>query len=372
MHNGAGIKNNMDYNLYDDHVLVKLEKKEMPLNIGDDSIPFEELAIRDKAIVNRIICSDDFAYYFFHEKCRPLINNILWTIYGNNGDYDELVNELYLYLKKPDSKGEYWHNLKTFDYRTSLFDWVKTVAVRHFYSPADEKFEMPQSYIESGLAESMFIEIENSECRKYMHFKYILNLEDLLISEKLNIQVSQLKTLKRRSIRMFKKTVQSKFPEYVNYLFMKNDVAEVNIDEVNTSVPSENISTEHIDAFKCLSLIPDELYRHVLHALFIEDKTPEEVALELNRKVSNIYNLKSRGLDQLRDILLFSNEIQNLDQYINLIIDDRKRQILRSIFIDKRSYEEVCSMLNITESKFKKLKKDALKEIKNHIFKAKS
>ena len=332
----------------------------------------EELIKREKAVIENICSNDSYAYDFFHEKCRPLINNILWTIYGNNGDYDEVVDELYLYLKKPDSNGEYWHNLKTFDYRTSLFDWVKTVAVRHFYSPVDERFEMPQSYIESGLAESMFLEIERSECRKYMHFKYILNLDDMIISEKLHIQDSQLKALRRRSIRLFKKTVQSKFPEYVNYLFVKNDVVEVNIDDINISMAGENISTEHIDAFKYLSLIPDELYRRVLFALFIEDKTPEEVASEMDRKVSNIYNLKSRGLDQLRDIILFSNEIQNLDQYINLINDDRKQQILRSIFIDKRNYEEVCSMLNITESQFKKLKKDALKEIKNQFFKAKS
>lgn len=362
----------MNYNLYDDQTQVKAEDNETPLNKGDDNIPFEELAKRDKAIVKRIIGSDDFAYYFFHEKCRPLLSNILWTIFGNNGDYDELVNELYLYLKKPDSNGEYWHNLRTLDYRTSLFDWVKTVAVRHFYSPVDEKFEIPESFIESGLAELMIEELERSECRKYMHFKFILNLDDLLISEKLHIQESQLKALRRRSIRLFKKTVQSKFPEYANYLFVKNDVVEISIDEVNTSMASENISTEHVDAFKYLSLMPDKLYRHVLYTLFIEDKTPEEVASEMDRKVSNIYNLKSRGLDQLRDLILFSNEIQNLGQYINLINDDRKQQILRSIFIDKRNYEEVCSMLNITESNFKKLKKDALKEIKNIIFKAKS
>lgn len=92
----------------------------------------EELIEKEKAVVARICSDDDFAYYFFHEKCRPLFSKILWTVFGNNSDYDELVNELYLLLKKPNVDGEYWHALKTYDYRTTLFDWIKTVAVRHF------------------------------------------------------------------------------------------------------------------------------------------------------------------------------------------------------------------------------------------------
>ena len=89
-----------------------------------DRLTREELIEREKAVIDKICSNDDYAYNFFHEQCRPLISKILWTIYGNNGDYDELVNELYLYLKKPNKEGEYWHNLKTFDYRTSLFDWI--------------------------------------------------------------------------------------------------------------------------------------------------------------------------------------------------------------------------------------------------------
>lgn len=336
-----------------------------------DRLTREELIEREKAVIDKICSNDDYAYNFFHEQCRPLISKILWTIYGNNGDYDELVNELYLYLKKPNKEGEYWHNLKTFDYRTSLFDWIKTVAVRHFYTPVEETFVLPESFLDSGLAEKIFAELDRSESRKYMYFKYITKLNDNELADKLHIEVSQLSALHRRSVRLLKKTVRQKYPEHLDYMFVKEDVVELNIEEAGSAIKGEEMSSAGIDALNYLAVMPDNLYRYVLYALFIENTEPEELAVEMNRKVSNIYNLKSRGLDQLRDVVLFSNEIQNLESFINLIDDDRKKLLLHSIFIDKRGYEEVCSMLNINESKFKKLKKDALKELKNKIFKAK-
>ena len=336
-----------------------------------DRLTREELIEREKAVIDKICSNDDYAYNFFHEQCRPLISKILWTIYGNNGDYDELVNELYLYLKKPNKEGEYWHNLKTFDYRTSLFDWIKTVAVRHFYTPVEETFVLPESFLDSGLAEKIFAELDRSESRKYMYFKYITKLNDNELADKLHIEVSQLSALHRRSVRLLKKTVRQKYPEHLDYMFVKEDVVELNIEEAGSAIKGEEMSSAGIDALNYLAAMPDNLYRYVLYALFIENTEPEELAVEMNRKVSNIYNLKSRGLDQLRDVVLFSNEIQNLESFINLIDDDRKKLLLHSIFIDKRGYEEVCSMLDINESKFKKLKKDALKELKNKIFKAK-
>lgn len=336
-----------------------------------DRLTREKLIEREKAVIDKICSDDDYAYNFFHEQCRPLISKILWTIYGNNGDYDELVNELYLYLKKPNKEGEYWHNLKTFDYRTSLFDWIKTVAVRHFYTPVEETFVLPESFRDSGLAEEIFAELDHSESRKYMYFKYITKLNDNELADKLHIEVPQLSALHRRSVRLLKKTVRQKYPEHLDYMFVKEDIVELNIEEAGSAIKGEEMSSAGIDALNYLAAMPDNLYRSVLYALFIENTEPEELAVEMNRKVSNIYNLKSRGLDQLRDVVLFSNEIQNLESFINLIDDDRKKLLLHSIFIDNRGYEEVCSMLNINESKFKKLKKDALKELKNKIFKAK-
>lgn len=337
--------------------------------------PFEESKKQWKALIDRICCDDDFAYYFFHEKCRPLFSKILWKLYGNNADYDELVNELYLVLKKPNSKGEMWHALKTYDYRTSPFDWIKTVAVRHFYTPSSESFALPEAIVESGFAEELFSNLNKAVYRKFMCFKYLDLLDDETIATKLHLECAQLAPLSRKAIKQLKCLVANKYPEYYSELFNKTDIIEVDIDEHSNSkvsIDDENNQENHIDVFQYLDAMPNKYYRKVIKALFLDDIAPETLALEMGTPVSNIYNIKSRGLDQLRDVALYSNEISNLDKYIKLVSDDRNRMILTSIFIEKKDYDVVCSELKITEVQFKKFKKDAIKEIKNKIFKAKS
>lgn len=341
----------------------------------DNKIPFEESMKQWKALIDRICSDDDFAYLFFHEKCRPLFSKILWKLYGNNADYDELVNELYLLLKKPDSKGEMWHALKTYDYRTSLFDWIKTVAVRHFYTPSEEIFLIPDSMVESGLAEEMFSKLRKAVYRKFMCFKYLDLFDDETIAVKLHLERSQLAPLSRKAIRQLKTIVANQYPEYYSELFNKSEIIEVDIDEHSDSkANTDEVSTQenHIDVFQYLEAMPNKYYRKVIKALFLDDIAPEKLALEMGTPVSNIYNIKSRGLDQLRDVALYSNEISNLEKYIKLVSDDRNRTILTSIFIEKKDYDIVCSELKITEVQFKRLKKDAIKEIKNKIFKEKS
>ena len=43
-------------------------------------------------MIDRICNDEQFAYHFIHEMCRPLLSKIVWTIYNNDADYDELVN----------------------------------------------------------------------------------------------------------------------------------------------------------------------------------------------------------------------------------------------------------------------------------------
>ncbi|WP_440486020.1 RNA polymerase sigma factor [Segatella hominis] len=342
------------------------------MNRGNKRLSREELIEKEKAIVARICNDDEFAYYFFHEKCRPLFSKILWTIFGNNSDYDELVNELYLLLKKPNVKGEYWHALKTFDYRTTLFDWIKTVAVRYFYNSSKNNFDIPAHILDTVVLESMVGELEKSEYRKYMWFKYVEQMEDTQVAIKLDVENPKLRNLARKAIRQFKTVVEHRFPEYYDSLFSKEDSNDVDIDDVSNKLSYEAESKARFDISLYLQAMPNERYRHVIYSLFIKDMEPEELASEMNTPVSNIYNIKKRALDQLRDLAIYSNEISDLEQYINLISDDIKREILTSLFIERASYETVCSKMNITEVKLKKLKKEAIKELRNKIFKAKS
>lgn len=149
-----------------------------------------ELMAKERVVVERICNDDKFAYYFFHDKCRPLLSKILWTTFGNNSDYDELVNELYLLLRKPNAEGDFWHALKTFDYRTSLFDWIKTVAVRHFYKSSKQTSVIPTHIVGTDILESMIGEMDKAIYRKYMWFKYVEQMEDTQIAIKLDINPS--------------------------------------------------------------------------------------------------------------------------------------------------------------------------------------
>lgn len=332
----------------------------------------DELIEKEKVIVNRICHDDDFAYYFFHEKCRPLFSKILWTIFENNSDYDELVNELYLLLKKPNAKGEVWHALKTYDYRTTLFDWIKTVAVRHFYNSSKQNFDIPAYILDTSILENMIGEMNKAIYRKYMWFKYVEQMEEAQVAIKLDVEKPKLKNLARKAIRQFKAVVEHRFPEYYDSLFSKEESNDVDIDDVSNKLSDEADSKAKLDISLYLQAMPNERYRHVVYSLFIKDMEPEELSLEMNTPVSNIYNIKKRALDQLRDLTIYFNEISNLEKYINLISDDIKREILISLFIKRASYETVCSKMNITEVKLKKLKKEAIKELRNKIFKAKS
>lgn len=332
----------------------------------------DELIEKEKVIVNRICHDDDFAYYFFHEKCRPLFSKILWTIFENNSDYDELVNELYLLLKKPNAKGEVWHALKTYDYRTTLFDWIKTVAVRHFYNSSKQNFDIPAYILDTSILENMIGEMNKAIYRKYMWFKYVEQMEEEQVAIKLDVEKPKLKNLARKAIRQFKAVVEHRFPEYYDSLFSKEESNDVDIDDVSNKLSDEADSKAKLDISLYLQAMPNERYRHVVYSLFIKDMEPEELSLEMNTPVSNIYNIKKRALDQLRDLTIYFNEISNLEKYINLISDDIKREILISLFIKRASYETVCSKMNITEVKLKKLKKEAIKELRNKIFKAKS
>ena len=167
----------------------------------------KEIIEQEKVVVDRICNDDEYAYYFFHEKCRPLLSKILWTIFGNNSDYDELVNELYLLLKKPNADGELWHALKTYDYRTTLFDWIKTVAVRHFYYSSKQTFDIPANNVDTAILESMISEMNKAVYRKYMWFKYVEQLEDTQVAVKLEVEKTQLRYLARKAISQFKTVV---------------------------------------------------------------------------------------------------------------------------------------------------------------------
>ena len=82
----------------------------------------------DQEIIQGLVDKDNrITREFFFERCRPLFCNIINTVFGGDAEYDELVDELYLYLTENEAA-----KLKSFQFRSSVYQWLKVLATRFF------------------------------------------------------------------------------------------------------------------------------------------------------------------------------------------------------------------------------------------------
>lgn len=177
----------------------------------------------DKEIIQGLINKDNrITQEFFFKRCKPLFQNIINRIFDNIAEYDELVNELYLYLMENDAA-----KLKSFQYRSSLFHWLKILASRFFIRRKNQV---------------TMIENESQ--------KALLDKKDSIINE---------------------------------VYYDNNDLADVK---------------------RLLDDMPNQRYAFVIQRLIIDGVPPEELALEMGIKTSNIYNIKQRAIKQLTEIAL--------------------------------------------------------------------
>ena len=87
----------------------------------------------DQQIIEALIARDNkVTQEFFFERCKPLFYAIIRNVFSYEVDYDEFVNELYLYLMENDAA-----RLKQFEGRSSLYQWIKVTATRFFIKKRD-------------------------------------------------------------------------------------------------------------------------------------------------------------------------------------------------------------------------------------------
>lgn len=91
------------------------------------------LGLDDRQVVERLIQRDKgITADFFFRKCRPLIMSIIGNVFGGKRvDYDEVVSAIYYYLMRPNNNGEDAAALRSFQFRSSLYQWLKFV-ISHF------------------------------------------------------------------------------------------------------------------------------------------------------------------------------------------------------------------------------------------------
>ena len=88
----------------------------------------------DQQIIQGLIDKDrHITEEFFFEQCKPLLGGIIETVFNKKAEYNELVGELYLYLMENDAQ-----KLRGFQYRCSVFRWLKLLSIRFFIRLRDQ------------------------------------------------------------------------------------------------------------------------------------------------------------------------------------------------------------------------------------------
>lgn len=87
----------------------------------------------DQQIIQGLIERDNaITQEFFFERCQPLFCSIIRKVFSYEVDYDEFVNELYVYLMENDAA-----RLRQFEGRSSIYQWIKVTATRFFIKKRD-------------------------------------------------------------------------------------------------------------------------------------------------------------------------------------------------------------------------------------------
>ena len=82
----------------------------------------------DQAIIEALIArNESVTVQFLWGSCRPLFTSIIRHVFSYEVDYDEFVNEFYLYLMENEA-----YRLRQFQGRSSIYQWLKVVAIRYF------------------------------------------------------------------------------------------------------------------------------------------------------------------------------------------------------------------------------------------------
>lgn len=168
----------------------------------------------DQEIVQGLIDRDNrVTQQFFFVRCRPLFTAIIRLVFSYPVDYNELVNELYQYLMADDCA-----RLRQFQFRSSVYQWIKVVATRFFIrhrnsmienSTKESPYETKEREDEADSAERLSNRIDVSrildmmENRRYANVIRRLILDDIdpeQYAAEIGVTVDNLYNIKKRAM----------------------------------------------------------------------------------------------------------------------------------------------------------------------------
>ena len=166
----------------------------------------------DQEIIQGLINRDNrVTEDFFFVQCRPLFIRIMQNVFDYNVEYDEMVNELYVYLMEDDAI-----KLRQFQYRSSVYQWLKILAIRFFikkrakmidgrnqetpYDGCNQIVATESNTSANGDLERLFEAMPN---KRFVHVIRRLILEDMnpdMLAEEMGITTANLYNIKRRAM----------------------------------------------------------------------------------------------------------------------------------------------------------------------------
>lgn len=168
----------------------------------------------EQQIVEALIARDEqVTEQFFFGNCRPLFLSIIRNVFSYDVDYDEFVNEFYLYLMENNA-----YRLRQFQGSSTIYQWMKVVAIRYFIAKRNKMIEEESKeplldYVtrhesvdrEPRIAAKIDIDTLLSQLanRRYAYLLRRLILDDAepaVVAEEMEINVDNLYNIKRRAI----------------------------------------------------------------------------------------------------------------------------------------------------------------------------
>ena len=168
----------------------------------------------DQEIISSLIAHDPkVTAQFFFKDCRPLFLSVIRRVFGTQiVDYDEIISEIYILLMENDAK-----KLRTFKFESTLYQWLKTIAIRHCLllkrkkRVIDDESQEPlnNSHRAHSLVESSQARMDmETLLRQMKNQRYVLVIRLLMIdgrtpeevARQLCVTVGNLYNIKRRAI----------------------------------------------------------------------------------------------------------------------------------------------------------------------------
>ena len=182
-------------------------------------------------IITKLIEKDEkVTRHFFFEKCRPLFVSIINDVFSYPVDYDEFVNELYLHIMEDDAA-----RLRQFEGRSSIYQWLKVVAIRFFIAKRKRMIEdsskepLLQQQHNSGRAsvapnqnagmarmdvQKLLLRLNNSRYLYVIRRLVMQDAEPKEVAKELGVTVPNLYNIKKRAIAALTQIALKEFPEY--------------------------------------------------------------------------------------------------------------------------------------------------------------